>query len=96
VCWRRALLFFFLGSGEREREGEQVLLTWALGPSANKEGEQVLLTWALGPSANIVLLVTHCVDGLLITTMQPPPSFLVTMEEYIREAPRADIEVRVW
>jgi hypothetical protein len=35
VCWRRALLFFFLGSGEREREGEQVLLTWALGPSAD-------------------------------------------------------------
>jgi hypothetical protein len=28
-------LFFFLGSGEREREGEQVLLTWALGASAN-------------------------------------------------------------
>jgi hypothetical protein len=24
--------------------------------------------------------------------MQPPPSFLVTMEEYIREAPRANIE----
>jgi hypothetical protein len=24
-------LIFFLGSGEREREGEQVLLTWALG-----------------------------------------------------------------
>lgn len=40
----------------------------------------------------IALLVTHCVDRLLITTMQPPSSFLVTMEEYIREAPRADTE----
>ena len=29
---------------------------------------------------------------LLLTGMQPPPSFLVTMEEYIREAPRANIE----
>jgi hypothetical protein len=30
-------LIFFLGSGEREREreGEQVLLTWALGSSVN-------------------------------------------------------------
>jgi hypothetical protein len=34
VRWRRALLFFFPGSGEREREGEQVLLTWALGTGA--------------------------------------------------------------
>jgi hypothetical protein len=30
VCAEEELLFFFLGSGEREREGEQVLLTWAL------------------------------------------------------------------
>jgi hypothetical protein len=29
-------LIFFLGSGERERKGEQVLLTWALGSSAIK------------------------------------------------------------
>jgi hypothetical protein len=29
-------LIFFLGSGEREREGEQVLLTWALGASADR------------------------------------------------------------
>jgi len=32
------------------------------------------------------------VTVLLLTGMQPPPSFLVTMEEYIREAPRANIE----
>jgi hypothetical protein len=30
-------LFFFLSVGEEEREGEQVLLTWALGFSANIE-----------------------------------------------------------
>jgi hypothetical protein len=30
------LLFFFLGAGEEEREGEQVLLAWALGSSADK------------------------------------------------------------
>jgi hypothetical protein len=33
VC---ALKKSFLGLGERERKGEQVLLTWALGPSVHK------------------------------------------------------------
>jgi hypothetical protein len=33
---KRALLFFFLSAGEEEREGKQVLLTWALGSSANR------------------------------------------------------------
>jgi hypothetical protein len=35
VCFTELKLIFFLGPGEREREGEQVLLTWALGASAN-------------------------------------------------------------
>jgi hypothetical protein len=34
---QRAQLFFYLGAREERREGEQVLLTWALGPSAIKE-----------------------------------------------------------
>jgi hypothetical protein len=33
---QRAQLFFYLGAREERREGEQVLLTWALGPSAIK------------------------------------------------------------
>jgi hypothetical protein len=37
VCLLSLSFIFFLGSEKREREGEQVLLTWALGYSANNE-----------------------------------------------------------
>jgi hypothetical protein len=40
---KRALLFFFLSAGEKEREGEQVLLTWALGSSANRKVTKMAL-----------------------------------------------------
>jgi hypothetical protein len=36
VCFTELKLIFFLGPGERKREGEQVLLTWALGSSADR------------------------------------------------------------